>query len=269
MNKIEFYSAWFCPFAQRAWLTLEYHKIPYEYVESLSVKMDQSEGIHGYEKNPRLLELNPKGLVPTLSIPLEAAKGVELKDRELKRIEDSTILTESIDCIEFLNAMAGKNGSSTHSLIPDPALIADTHRMNQNICSTFYKVLMKPTREEQKEAFGFFARSIAEFLDDVQDDGFYKSSFPTIVDIAVIPWILRLPLLQHYRPTLKLDEEMSKTFVEKLDSYVKRINGLSAVKQTLWKDENDLIAAYKRYANGTAASQVGIAVRSGKNAHDI
>jgi len=183
-------------------------------VESLAVKQDQSKGSHGYEKNPRLLELNPKGLVPTLALPSELTKDVVLKDRELKRVDDFIVLTESIDCIEFLNAMAGKNGGSTHDLIPVPSLISDAHQMNQNICSTFYRVLMKPTKEEQKEAFDFFASSIADFLQDVQDDGFYKSTSPTIVDFTVIPWILRIPLLQHYRPMFKLEAEMIKASFE-------------------------------------------------------
>jgi glutathione S-transferase len=268
MQTTQFYSAWFCPYAQRAWLTLEHHQIPYDYVESLSVKKDQSEGQHGYEKNPRLLELNPKGLVPTLALSLDFAKAVGLDHRALKKVEDFIVLSESIDCIEILDAIAAKGVQKTQNLIPDPFLTADAHRMNQNICSTFYKVLMKPTMDEQKEAFDFFSSSIEEFLENVQENGFYKSSCPTIVDFTVIPWFLRIPLLRHYRPMFELEENMSKTNSEKLNSYVERINGLSAVKKTLWKDEEAFIEVYKRYANGTATSQVGQAVRSGKNAHD-
>jgi Glutathione S-transferase len=103
---MNFYSAWFCPYAQRAWLTLEHHKIPFEYVESLTVKDDQKEGDHGYQKTPRLLELNPKGLVPTLEFPPQYnfPKSVQLE--KLKQVGNSLVLSESIDCIEFLNDMA-------------------------------------------------------------------------------------------------------------------------------------------------------------------
>lgn len=233
------------------------------------MKKDQSEGQHGYEKNPRLLELNPKGMVPTLALSMDFARDVGLDVGALKKVEDFIVLSESIDCIEILDAIAMKDDKNKQNLIPDPSFTTDAHRMNQNICSTFYKVLMKPTRDEQQEGFDFFASSIAEFLENVQDNGFYKSSCPTIVDFTVIPWILRIPLLRHYRPMFKLEEHMSKTNVDKLTSYVKRINGLSAVKKTLWKDEDSLIGVYKRYADGSATSQVGQAVRSGNNAHDV
>ena len=32
-EKITLYSGWFCPFVQRAWITLEEKNIPYKYVE--------------------------------------------------------------------------------------------------------------------------------------------------------------------------------------------------------------------------------------------
>lgn len=278
---IKFYSAWFCPYAQRAWLTLEHHNIPYEYVESLTVKENQKEGDHGYTKNARLLELNPKGLVPTLEFPPEIDLPNDLPyEDKLTKIGNSRVLTESIECIDFLNAMARSKANSLgddsdkhndRDLIPDPSLLSKAHEFNQNICSNFYKILMKPSLEEQKEAFESFSRSISEFLNDVsQDHGFYtQSAHPTIVDITVIPWILRIPLLKHYRPNFDISECVGKDVSEKLDAYIKRVENLDSVKKTLWKSQEDLIRVYKRYADGTATSQVGQAVRHGKNAHDV
>jgi len=268
---IKFYSAWFCPYAQRAWLALEHHEIPFEYIESLLVNKNQLEGHHGYDKNPRLLELNPKGLVPTLEFPLDIMEScsVEQKDK-LKIVKDVAVLMESIDCIEFLNSMANKGADNKQEdLIPDPSFLSNANILNQHICSAFYKVLMKPNREEQKEAFVLFAGSLSDFISQVQEGGYYKSTSPTIVDFTVIPWILRLPLLKHYRPMFQLEECMSDDSFEKLTAYVERIRELPAVKKTLWKDENAFIEVYRRYADGTAQSQVGQAVRSGKNVHDV
>lgn len=267
---VKFYSAWFCPYAQRAWITLEHHKIPYEYIESLKVNKNQNEGNHGYEKNPRLLELNPKGLVPTLEVPCNIIGNLDLDNTDKSKNEvddDVVVLTESIECMEFLNSGAGKKDEK--NLVPDQSLLLDANAFNQNICSVFYHVLMKPTEEDQRCAFKIFVQNIAEFMEKVFDDGFYKCSSPTIVDFAVIPWLLRLPLLDHYRPRFDFIEFMDTPCIEKLNAYLERMKSLRAVKETLWKDEKALIEVYKRYANGTAKSQVGNAVRSGKNAHDV
>lgn len=262
----------------RAWITLEHHQIPYEYVESLSVEKDQTKGNHGYTKNPRLLQLNPKGLVPTLELSDELVQLVKnssfpLKPSPMNEAGSSMhVLSESIDCIEFLNALklaSSKDEKNVQNLVPDSSLVAKAHVMNQNICSTFYKVLMKPTFDERKEAFEFFANSIDEFISKVNHNGYFESNSLTIVDITVIPWILRLPLLRHYRPMFKLEDVLESDNVTKLNDYVERINSLPSVKATLWSDHEKLIEVYARYAEGTATSQVGEAVRSGKNAHDV
>ena len=268
---IKFFSAWFCPYAQRAWLTLVHHEIPFEYIESLTVNNDQEEGIHGYTKNPRLLELNPKGLVPTLDVQPELVEVLDESNKKMLHQKDNAwVMTDSIDCMVFLNTVAMTKLGGQQDLMPgSSSLLTDANTFNQKICSTFYKVLMKPTNEEQKEAFSFFATSIAEFLQKVREDGFYESETPTIVDFTVIPWLLRIPLLQHYRPMFQLDDYFNEDDGNKLKQYLSRVRGLEAVQKTLWKDEKDLIAVYKRYADGSATSQVGKAVLTGKNAHDV
>lgn len=287
VNNIQFYCAWFCPYAQRAWIALEHHKIPYNYVESLIVREDQDGGDHGYDKNPKLLAINPKGLVPTIDLPTRIVDETELlrKQKEgeafrtlsIKPIDDeernepAMVLMESLDCVEFLNSLGEMcNDKEAYcDLIPDSSLLKDAEDMNKNVCSTFYKVLMKPTFEEQKEAFEYFSKYIGEYVNDILDGGFYKSTTLTIVDVTVIPWILRLPLLRHYRPTLCIEDYINEEQYKKLEKYIQRINALEAVKNTLWDDFDKLLAVYVRYADGTATSQVGQAVKSGKNAHDI
>lgn len=76
--QLRFLTAFFCPYAQRARIALEWYKVkytqlgpnynciiiqlPYEHIECLSPGPD------GYTKHPLLLETNPKGLVPTLIV---------------------------------------------------------------------------------------------------------------------------------------------------------------------------------------------------------
>lgn len=276
MVETKFFSAWFCPYAQRAWLTLAHHDIPFVYVESLVVNKDQDLGKNGYTKLPRLLELNPKGLVPTLEVEPDLVEKLEVSTKKMLKQhekEGAWIMSESIDCMVFLNTVAMKHLGGTHDIMPDAvaeSLLNDASKIyNPNICSTFYRILMKPTMEEQKEAFDFFASSIAEFLKEVQPEGFYQSQNPTIVDFTVIPWLLRIHILKHYRPAFKLEDQLDETDMQKLEEYLSRVRRLEAVQKTLWKDDKDLIDVYLRYANGSAKSQVGEAINKGKNAHDV
>ena len=54
-NDLKLYSGWFCPFVQRVWIALEEKGIEYQYIE-----------VNPYHKPQSLLDLNPRGLVPTL-----------------------------------------------------------------------------------------------------------------------------------------------------------------------------------------------------------
>ncbi|KAJ2970352.1 hypothetical protein NUW58_g9724 [Xylaria curta] len=56
-HQLKLFSGWFCPFVQRAWITLEEKGIPYQYIE-----------INPYHKGPELMRANPRGLVPTLEV---------------------------------------------------------------------------------------------------------------------------------------------------------------------------------------------------------
>eukprot|EP00438_Fugacium_kawagutii_P028710 Skav229184 [mRNA] locus=scaffold1004:268023:268682:- [translate_table: standard] len=94
---LEFFSAWFCPYAQRAWIALEHHGLKYSKVEGL-LPDAPGQDFKGYKKHPRLLELNPKGLVPTLC-------------------EDGMPpVYESAICVEYIDELAAGRGNS--SLMP-------------------------------------------------------------------------------------------------------------------------------------------------------
>lgn len=78
------YSGWFCPFVQRAWITLEEKHIPYKYVE-----------INPYRKEPRFVEAAPffhlalltrkpvssNSTHEALSPPWHALKKMDLRSR--------------------------------------------------------------------------------------------------------------------------------------------------------------------------------------------
>ena len=83
--KLNFYSAWFCPFAQRAWIALLEKDVAFEYIEYNPYK----------EKSDEFLRLNPRGLVSVLEV-------------------NGQSVYESDVCIEFID----EYGGATNRLLP-------------------------------------------------------------------------------------------------------------------------------------------------------
>lgn len=250
--RVRFYSAWFCPYAQRAWMALGYAQVPFEKIEALVVTGD------AYVKRPDLLEVSPKGLVPVLVVPGGMVS-------ETQRVDDNLVVTESIDCIEFIDGMARVAGTP---LVPDGSFLRDAHRFNREVCSVYYRVLMKQDADERQEAFSAFVAGLEEFVSEVAEGGFYRSVHPTIVDYTVFPWIHRIFVIEHYRPELVLSSSMDPGRSAALREYASRMEGLPCVAATL-ANPGELLEVYRRYARGTAESKVGDAVRAGKHAHEI
>ena len=236
---LKFYSAWFCPYAQRTWIALNHLKVKYELTESLKITQDGA-----YEKNADLLKLNPKGLVPTLHVP------------------NGEVVVESIDTLEYLNKKY--NNESTDFVTPK--LVEEAHKMNKIVCSPFYLILMKPEESEREEAWHNFTQGLEKFTEGVVDGGFFNSAtHMNIVDVTVFPWAVRLSVLQHYRGK-QLDTSLP--WVKNFMAWRDRMLACEAVSATV-ADDTKLLAAYARYAEGSAKSKVGDAVRAGNNAHDV
>lgn len=281
-NAIKIYSAWFCPYAQRVWMTLEHYGIPHEYIEGMVVNDDQSPGQFGITKLKRLLELNPKGQVPTMELSsgvVDLLRHTHTHDPMMNKIVQRSagpeeaithVLTESIECMKFIHAVAVREqqlqsssegetqtqSESFQNLIPDETLLEDAIRYDQEICSSYYKILMSnKSMETQRDAIAHFIQHLKEFVSYIvpQNSGYYKSqTSPTIVDLTVVPWILRLFVLEHFCPQFNLseyDDDLAKA----LTSYLDRMKQLHPVKKTLWynhgKTDHDLLDVYGMYAN--------------------
>ena len=153
-NPLKYFSAWFCPFAHRATVALEHHRLAvhYDWEESLGweqraptggEEFDASErkGWWYHWKSPALLAANPLGMVPTLL------------DEPSNRA-----VTESLVVIQFVDELAARNGSSAPSLLPvDPfesaaARVAADH-VNKYVTSGYYQALVRPEAEERRAGF--------------------------------------------------------------------------------------------------------------------
>lgn len=242
-----FYSAYFCPYAQRAWCCLNFLGIDYELVEALGSGMDAA-----YTKHPDLLESNPKGLVPTLLMT------------------DGTVKCESIDILRDLYCERYPTRKDEFDMLHDEAV-----EWNKLICSPFYRVLMKPDEAGRQEAWHDMLDGMEAFSDKLsveRDSGisFYNYSGkqnddePSLVDFTVFPFIHRLYIVKHYRG-FRLDDGRVG---DKIRQWQAKMEALPAVTETM-ANRQTLIDVYLRYADGSAQSKVGDAVRSGKEAHEI
>ena len=248
--KIHLYSAWFCPYAQRAWMAINHLEIEYTLVESL--QFDKS---LAYKKNERLLQINPKGLVPTI----EVFESDPLLDENIDiNGEKPNVVKESIDVVKFLFEYVKKPVTD--------AEVADANMVNETICSPFYRCLVRQIKEEQVEGWKSLTSGLESFVNDIKDGHFYKNDCPNIVDFTLYPWAFRLYVLETFRG-FKLDSNLP--WVEKFHEWMSRMeNEVNGVKQT-HPDKQDLLKSYERYANATAKSLVGDAVKSGREAHEI
>merc|ERR1719320_156341 len=161
---LKFFSAWFCPYAQRTWIGLEVKKIDYEIIESLSVT---PEGV--YKKNPELLKNNPRGLVPTL---LHIGNPVYESALTLDYLEEAFPDTPSIFPKSPFEKWKGRL-----------AVI----NISKQLIPSFYKVLQL-RGEQQATAVDAYKKSLKEFVGGMDSQGpFYFGAEITYVDICIAP----------------------------------------------------------------------------------
>ena len=256
-QNIELLSAWFCPYAQRAWIALN-EKLGVGNFQ-ITEAMKTMEPDDHYEKIPLLLECNPNGLVPVIIDRRQQRQGEEIKS------DDNTkpaIIYESLICVEYADEALGEGQPA---LLPGNAAQRAHARMwadklNKKICTPFYQLLMKQTKEEQDKAAQTILEGLKDFSANCQGPYFYGDEF-TLVDIALAPWAvgIRMDILKHYRQFEVPQTEEYKQY----HKWTKAVSERSQFKATASTDLPAMIRVYRRYAEGTALSKVGDAVRGG------
>ncbi|KAI9163881.1 glutathione-S-transferase theta, GST [Paramyrothecium foliicola] len=248
-HPLKLYGGWFCPFVQRTWITLEEKNVPYQYVE-----------INPYKKEPHFLKMNPRGLVPTLAVPMD------------KTGKEQKALFESIVIAEYLEEAYTDESKYGPPLLPKDAYERARARLwidhiSTRIVPGFYRFIQhtpeKPYSIEQiREEFLGHIKSLVEEMDP-QGPWFLGEQI-SLVDISLAPWAARLWLIDHYKnggvgiP----DEAADKTWSRWL-KWKKAVEERPSVKNTLSDSERYLLA-YKRYADDTTDSQVARATREGQ-----
>ncbi|OTA01635.1 glutathione-S-transferase theta [Trichoderma parareesei] len=246
---LKLYAGWFCPFVQRAWMTLEEKKIPYQYIE-----------INPYKKEPDFLKLNPRGLVPTLGVPVDAA------GTQQKPLFESSIIMEYLD-----EAYADEAQHGPRLLPGNPYQRARARlwidHVNSRIIPAFYKFLQHTPEKDYSidEAREELHKHIKTLVAEMDPGGpWFLGRDISLVDISLAPWAKRLFLINHYKPGgLQIPGEGGEDNVwTRWSSWMKAIEDRPSVKDT-WSEEDKYIEVYKRYAEDKTNSQVGQATRKG------
>jgi glutathione S-transferase len=248
-HPLKLYGGWFCPFVQRAWITMHEKKIPHQYVE-----------INPYKKDPEFLAMNPRGLVPTLAVPVDGAGQVQKP------------LFESLVVCEYLDEAYADETQHGPRLLPKDVYERARARLwidhiSSRIIPGFYKLIqhtpdksftIKQAREEFHNAIKAFVKEM-----DPQGPWFLGQEF-SLVDIMLAPWAKRLWLIDHYKPggvgvPSRGQDALWDRWADWFDATVER----PSVKET-WSDDALYLQAYRRYAEDTTNSLVGQATRQGQ-----
>lgn len=236
---VKLYAGWFCPFVQRVWTVLEEKRIPYQYIE-----------VNPYHKPESLLELNPRGLVPTLQY-------------------DNKPLYESTVILEFLEDAYPEHGSR---LLPaDPYSRAQVRIwidfVTTRVIPSFHRFL-----QSQSDSFDAvrseFLDTLKEFSDAMDENPpFFLGEAPSLVDFVLAPWAIRLWVFDHYKGGLKLPREGEGSVDEKSwnrwRQWLAAVEERKSIKETTSETEYYL-PIYQRYADNTAQSELAKATRAGK-----
>ncbi|XP_031548536.1 glutathione S-transferase U25-like [Actinia tenebrosa] len=230
-SKPKLYTAWFCPFAQRAWIAMLAKKVDFEYIEQ-----------NPYNKTPEWMAISPTGLVPVI-------------------VHDGNTVYESSVCIEYIDEAF----SSDVSLLPkDPYQRAYARIwgdfLSKNVIPHFYAILLKQTEEEQNRAKEQYLDGIRKITAAMKPEGsYFQQKSLGYFDIMLAPFAQRMPVLKHFKG-FEIPDTPEFARYHKWWESVKRH---SAVVPTL-RDTEDLIQMYERYAHNTTKSLVSQAVRKGQ-----
>ncbi|KAJ3295311.1 hypothetical protein HK104_002829 [Borealophlyctis nickersoniae] len=251
-SNLHFFCAWYCPYAQRVWIALEVKGLDYRYIE-----------INPYAKPKELLDINPRGLVPAV------------KHGNTNLLE-STIILEYLDeafpsspqLLPPIPHSGGENEIQVAAAARANVRVWANH-VDKKICPAFFKLLMTQDAEGQAEAAKNLEESVKEFAEggllksNPAGRFFLPSDHLSYVDVMLAPFALRfLIVLPHYR-SFSFPSPSTSPVWARWHKWVEAVKNHPSVAKTVSEDVQ-YVLSYRRYAEGTAKSQVADAVRAGK-----
>lgn len=200
-----------------------------------------------YHKQQSLLDLNPRGLVPTLQY-------------ENKPLYESTVICEFLE----------EAYPPTKKLLPaDPYQRARTRIwidfVTSRIIPSFHRYLQYqskgPGDQGLAKARDDFLHQLEQFTQEMNPTGpFFLGKEISLIDIIIAPWAVRLWVFDHFKGGLETPKEpVWARWGEWLSAVEKR----ESVIQTT-SERGHYLPIYQRYADDTAQSELAKATREGK-----
>ncbi|KAK3072032.1 hypothetical protein LTR53_007579 [Teratosphaeriaceae sp. CCFEE 6253] len=235
--KITLYTNHRCPYAQRAHITLDELKLPYEEVV---IDLD----------TPRpqwYLDINPRGLVPSIkySVP-------ELLDEEI--VTESAIVAQFL-CDAFPSHLLPASKESPTSALARARINFFNDTWNNKV-ATFQFQVMKADAAEKEAKANEWAKSIEKEIEPLLANAkpfFGGSEQLTLAEVLAAPFLLR------WTSFIKDGELLPSSFAEKLDALPNFSKWRDAVvaHETVRKvyDEAAIVEGTKKRLKQLAASK--------------
>ena len=235
---MKFYNAWYCPFAQRAWMALVYKDIDFDYIEIDPYDFTDSwlEISRGFALVPVVIQSNGSG-------------------------EDTTIV-ESLRILEYLEDYYPE----TAPLFADTANARSQQKfwmdhIGQKITPCFYRYLKREGGEEaQQKSLNEMLEGLLALTQAMDSEGpYFSGDRIDAVDIALVPFAMRIDvLLSHYR---NLELPKSDDDWRRYHRWYEAMLALPAFRATAFDHddyESRLIAHYSPYNAGGGQTDVTV-----------
>ncbi len=177
---LQFYSAWYCPFAQRAWMALLHKGLDFEYIE-----------VDPYRESTWWLRISRnRAKVPVIISPAGNVNG------RITVIDSTRILEYLEDLAPDRNALYPGDANARAEL----RFWVD--HINEKIVPYLYRFLeAHEPGEYRDDSRAALLKGLAELADAMSRDGpYFSGAALTAVDILLVPFAYRIDaLLGHYR----------------------------------------------------------------------
>lgn len=233
---MKLYSAWYCPFAQRAWLALIHKALDFETIE-----------IDPYDKNEQWLGISRQtGMVPVVVQPVAGATDLT--------VVDSNRIIEFVDNAypqnpRLLSVDANEQAEQKYWM----------DFVGRQIIPYFYRFLKcQDAGSQQDEMRDTMLVGLDNFTQAMSDKGpFFSGQSFGAVDIAFIPFAYRINILLHYYRDFKLPTE--GVVWQRYQQWFNAVVALPTFQQTVATPANydeQLISFYLPYSHGGGQKDV-------------